>query len=465
MTTPNTPTPYGGQPADGNVNENQPTMPMPVAPPQDEQPQADGNTTERRYALAPQQLFRAIHDQLTTGATFTLDHENVQSGTFAFHSFDGARFTLSLIAEGAAGTAVRLSAVNDTSGRRSTEFFDSLDKRIGVVPAPGTKGGKGAAYATIAQQRKKTSKLAVFAVIVAVIYAFLAIIGDGGLSILIFLALIPALLAGFSLYITRREGSRQGRPLAWAAVIIIVGGLVAGEVTGIVKDKQHEIETAAQCVAYTWPDSELGALLPEPESTTGEIGHESETSFSIDVCDVSVEQFNDYIDAVKDKGFTVDYSKSSDSFHADNDAGYSVSIYYALSDENVMSISIDAPDDEADAAKPESESSDDATTKAPTTESQNQPSDSPTDASADDFKAAMDSYEAFFDKYVEFMTTYQNDGQPVSMLADYLDMMQQYSDTMAKLDAIDESTLTPEQSQYYLEVMGRVNQKLASVAQ
>lgn len=155
MTTPNTPTPYGGQPADGNVNENQPTMPMPVAPPQDEQPQADGNTTERRYALAPQQLFRAIHDQLTTGATFTLDHENVQSGTFAFHSFDGARFTLSLIAEGAAGTAVRLSAVNDTSGRRSTEFFDSLDKRIGVVPAPGTKGGKGAAYATIAQQRKR----------------------------------------------------------------------------------------------------------------------------------------------------------------------------------------------------------------------------------------------------------------------------------------------------------------------
>ena len=90
MTTPNTPTPYGGQPADGNVNEDQPTMPMPVAPPQDEQPQAGGNTTERRYALAPQQLFRAIHDQLTTGATFTLDHEDVQSGIFAFHSFDGA---------------------------------------------------------------------------------------------------------------------------------------------------------------------------------------------------------------------------------------------------------------------------------------------------------------------------------------------------------------------------------------
>lgn len=469
MTTPNIPTPHDNSRSDNSVNPKQSTAPTPAIQLQTgpaQQPE-NNNMTEHRYALSPQQLFQAIHDQLTTGATFTLDHENVQNGTFSFHSFDDASFTLTLIAEGAAGTAVQLITINDTDNRRSNEFFESLDNRIGVVSTPATHGGRGLPYAAVAQHHKKTSKLAVFAVIIAVLYAFLAIIGKGDFSTLIFLTLIPALLAGFSLYITRKGGNKQGRPLAWAAVIIIVIGLAAGEVTTIVANKQHETETAAQCTTYTWPNSELGAMLPKPESTTGEIQYEDATQFSIDVCNTSIEQFDSYVSAVQDSGFTVDYSKSSDSFYANNDAGYHVSIDYALFDENVMSVSIDAPDNESNAAESENTSSDGNTIgDTPEASPQNQPSSNDSTVTVnDDFKAAMDSYEAFFDKYVEFMNTYQDDGQPASMLTNYLDMLQQYSDTMAKLDAIDENTLTPEQSQYYFEVMGRITQKLASVGQ
>ena len=38
--------------------------------------QPAGAPFDRVYAVSPQQLFQVIHDQLTTGATFTLDNEN-----------------------------------------------------------------------------------------------------------------------------------------------------------------------------------------------------------------------------------------------------------------------------------------------------------------------------------------------------------------------------------------------------
>ena len=55
------------------------TTPMtPATAPQ----QPAGAPFDRVYAVSPQQLFQVIHDQLTTGATFTLDNENTQTGAF-----------------------------------------------------------------------------------------------------------------------------------------------------------------------------------------------------------------------------------------------------------------------------------------------------------------------------------------------------------------------------------------------
>ena len=74
----------------------------------------------------------------------------------------------------------------------------------------------------------------------------------------------------------------------------------------------------------------------------------------------------------------------------------------------------------------------------------------------------MDSYEAFFDEWIQFMTTYNAEGNPLGMLAEYTQMMTRYSEMMSRMDAIDETTLTPEQQQYFLEVQGRINEKLLS---
>lgn len=85
--------------------------------------------------------------------------------------------------------------------------------------------------------------------------------------------------------------------------------------------------------------------------------------------------------------------------------------------------------------------------------SENEPSSS--------FKEAMDSYEAFFDEYIAFMQTVASGNYS---MGDYLSFMSRYATTMEAISNIDESSLSTADQLYYLEVMGRINNKLASVA-
>lgn len=196
-----------------------------------------GAPFDRVYAVSPQQLFQVIHDQLTTGATFTLDNENTQTGVFSFHSYDGVNCTLTVVPQGAAGAAIRLEATGNESAKRVDEFLAALDKRIGVAPAPATHGAgaatgfAGAAAPAVlapnAQGVKKTSKLAVFAIIWGVLFVLAQFVDVSGRSWggLLFATVIPALLSGFAVYVTRPSGKVQGRVLAWVAVGITVVGL------------------------------------------------------------------------------------------------------------------------------------------------------------------------------------------------------------------------------------------------
>ena len=86
------------------------------------------------------------------------------------------------------------------------------------------------------------------------------------------------------------------------------------------------------------------------------------------------------------------------------------------------------------------------------------------DSVTPDFKEEMDSYEEFFDEYVEFMKKYAESDNPVGLMADYTEFMSKYTDTMKKLEDIDENELSEADASYYIEVMGRINSKLAEVA-
>ncbi|MUH59684.1 actin [Bifidobacterium sp. GSD1FS] len=66
-------------------------------------------------------------------------------------------------------------------------------------------------------------------------------------------------------------------------------------------------------------------------------------------------------------------------------------------------------------------------------------------------------------KYCDFMKKYQDDGSPASMLNDYLKMMNEYTEMTKKINDMDQASWTEADMQYYLEVMNRVNTKLAQI--
>lgn len=88
-----------------------------------------------------------------------------------------------------------------------------------------------------------------------------------------------------------------------------------------------------------------------------------------------------------------------------------------------------------------------------------EPTEEPEEVSAD-FKAAMDKYEAFIDEYVTFIKKYEEEGRPLSMLSEYTELMTQYTEFAETMAAYNGDNLSAADYAYYIEVMGRVSQKL-----
>lgn len=209
------------------------------------------------------------------------------------------------------------------------------------------------------------------------------------------------------------------------------------------------------------------------------------------ICDISPEEFNDYMEKLKKAGFTADYEKSSVHYQAKNNDGDEVRLQYSESYEQ-LTIRIESAscikeeeeaDDEAAAKKAEEETAKQAEEQKKAEEERKRQEEEQKRIQEEEakkqqeaqnqaqsggvtpaVKEAMDSYESFMNKYCDFMEKYTADGAPTSMLTDYLKMMSEYSETTKKLDDMDQSTWTDADMQYYLEVMNRVNQRLASVS-
>ena len=100
-----------------------------------------------------------------------------------------------------------------------------------------------------------------------------------------------------------------------------------------------------------------------------------------------------------------------------------------------------------------------AETEEPAEEPTEEPTEEPEEVSAD-FKAAMDAYEAFIDEYITFIKKYEEEGRPLSMLSEYTELMTQYTEFAETMAAYNGDNLSAADYAYYIEVMGRVSQKL-----
>lgn len=212
------------------------------------------------------------------------------------------------------------------------------------------------------------------------------------------------------------------------------------------------VNAALQSTELTWPTSGPGSLLPVPASLLGRVMSDTSTRYAVKITGIDDAAYGAYVDACLAAGFNVDYNRGDMRFSAKNESGASLQVVNLGFD--TISITIDT-----------SEATDSATSESePETPAAEAPAASASSSSSD-VREALDAYEAFMNEYCDFMEKYAADGHPVSMLADYGTMMTKYADAMAKFDAIDESSLSAEDDAYYLEVQGRVLQRLAAVGQ
>ncbi|ALE11599.1 DUF6591 domain-containing protein [Bifidobacterium bifidum] len=366
------PFPAGGnQPTTSGSNDaptqfipptEQSVPPTQTMPPVQDVPAQTPSYNDRVYATSLQQVMQAVHDQLSTSATFTVDEENVAEGTVTFHSYDGAQFTLKASAQGADGTAIKLDVTGDDGGTRTAEFLSVLDPALLPTAAP-TDAAKPRRRRTKAQKIWKIlntpqftgasgnrSKLAIAALVYSILMV-LSTFAPAALEwgMLFSMAFVSLLLTFAALYVTRPGGKVTGQLFAWIAAVLTVLGFVIGSVGIVVSGALEKAAPAAaleiECKAFSWPKTNIGTKLPTPESTTGGNLIGDDDMLSIDVCDTNDEQYAAYIDAVLEKGFTVDYSRSDGWFSGETKDGYSVTISRDESNKDIMSISLYGPDD------------------------------------------------------------------------------------------------------------------------
>lgn len=113
--------------------------------------------------------------------------------------------------------------------------------------------------------------------------------------------------------------------IAAIALIAIISAISGG------KGKGEKIE---------WSKIELRDQIPEPPSNRGTLFENSDEEFWVSLDGVSDDQYNDYLDACVDKGFTVDADKSSYSYKAYNADGYSLDMSHIG---DGLSITLKAP--------------------------------------------------------------------------------------------------------------------------
>lgn len=380
------PFPAGGnQPTTSGSNDaptqfipptEQSVPPTQTMPPVQDVPAQTPSYNDRVYATSLQQVMQAVHDQLSTSATFTVDEENVAEGTVTFHAYDGAQFTLKASAQGADGTAIKLDVTGDDGGTRTAEFLSVLDPALALpaaAPADAANAPKkeNKAWKILNNPRftgasGNRSKLAIAALVYSILMV-LSTFAPASLEwgMLFSMAFISLLLTFAALYVTRPGGKVTGQLFAWIAAVLTVLGFVIGSVGIVVSGALEKAAPAAapeivsgapkkaapaaaleiECKAFSWPKTNIGAKLPTPESTTGGNFIGDDDMLSIDVCDTNDEQYAAYIDAVLEKGFTVDYSRSGGWFRGETKDGYSVRISHDESNKDIMSISLRGPDD------------------------------------------------------------------------------------------------------------------------
>ncbi|MDE7284328.1 MAG: zinc ribbon domain-containing protein, partial [Lachnospiraceae bacterium] len=109
-------------------------------------------------------------------------------------------------------------------------------------------------------------------------------------------------------------------------------------------DLSVELNAPMEMSDFNWPESEIGQIVPAPQSTYGKILWEYDSGFLVYVGKMGHEDFSEYATLLHESGFNICARKGDYYFWADNADGYHISIEYEGF--NIVWLRADAPDDE-----------------------------------------------------------------------------------------------------------------------
>lgn len=234
------------------------------------------------------------------------------------------------------------------------------------------------------------------------------------------------------------------------------------------KELHISLDAPMEMATLSWPESGIASLLPAPLSKAGNIQVEASDKFYVYVGETSKEDYDAYVTACTENGFSVNYEKNDKYYSADNENGVHLSLQYRGG--NIMYVEIAEREHTGEEGSKAVEDSGTAAIPDSTAASAEQPlpTENTTSASVSDidpeFKEAMDSYEAFYDEYCDFMKKYKENPTDLKLLAKYSEMVTKLAEMNEKFEAWDKDEMNEAELKYYLEVNARVTQKLAEAA-
>lgn len=231
-----------------------------------------------------------------------------------------------------------------------------------------------------------------------------------------------------------------------------------------------QLEAPIELSTIIWPNSAAGKQLPTPKSKSGNFSYERDDGFHVYIGNMTKNDYNEYVNLCSAKGFNIDYDKGDNSYNAKNKAGWK--LYLRYEGNNIISISIDAPEDtntienneNIDSDTSDNITNDSSDDKAENNKEPQEESNSSDTGLSADFKTAMDNYEKFMDDYIAFMKKYKENPSDLSLISDYAKFMSQYNDTVKSFEKWETEDLNDEETSYYIDVQTRVNKKLLEIA-